>query len=61
MIRALTREEQDKIYTRWSDAYPPAFDLALKLHEAESEKGFIATRSVLSEKPASASSVLRAA
>jgi uncharacterized protein YbjT (DUF2867 family) len=52
MVRALTREEQDRIYTRWSDAYPPASDLALKLHEVRSEKGYTATRSVLSEKPA---------
>lgn len=33
VLRALSREEQDKIYTRWSDAYPPAHDLAIKLHE----------------------------
>lgn len=33
VLQAMTREEQDKIYTRWSDAYPPAHDLALKLTE----------------------------
>jgi hypothetical protein len=33
VLRAMTREEQDNIYTRWSDAYPPAHELALKLHE----------------------------
>lgn len=52
MVRALTREEQDKIYTRWSDAYPPAFELAIKLHEVRGEKGFTATRFLLSEKHA---------
>jgi hypothetical protein len=30
---ALTSEEQDTISTRWSDSYPPAFELSLKLHE----------------------------
>ena len=33
LLRALSREEQDKIHTRWSDAYPPAFELAIKLHQ----------------------------
>jgi uncharacterized protein YbjT (DUF2867 family) len=33
IIRAMTREEQDKIHTRWSDAYPPAHELAIKLRE----------------------------
>ena len=29
IIRAMNREEQDKIYTRWSDAYPPAHELLI--------------------------------
>lgn len=33
IIRALSQEEKDKIFTRWSDAYPPEYDLATKLHE----------------------------
>ncbi|MFC2118912.1 SDR family oxidoreductase [Bacteroidota bacterium] len=33
ILLALTREEQDRISTRWTDAYPPAHDLALKLDE----------------------------
>jgi hypothetical protein len=33
IIRAMNREEQDRIHTRWSDAYPPAHELALKLSE----------------------------
>lgn len=33
VIFALDREDQDKIHTRWSDAYPPAHDLAIKLDE----------------------------
>ncbi|MCP4142206.1 MAG: SDR family oxidoreductase [Chloroflexi bacterium] len=35
VVRAMTREEQDKVHTRWSDAYPPSHELALKLHELE--------------------------
>jgi uncharacterized protein YbjT (DUF2867 family) len=33
ILHALDREEHDKIRTRWSDAYPPAHELAIKLHE----------------------------
>lgn len=33
VVRAMTREEQDRIHTRWSDAYPPAHELAIKLKE----------------------------
>ena len=35
ILRALSREEQDRVHTRWSDAYPPAHELAIKLHELE--------------------------
>ncbi len=33
VVRAMSREEQDKVHTRWSDAYPPAWELAIKLEE----------------------------
>lgn len=33
LIRALSREEMDLISTRWTDAYPPAHTLAIKLNE----------------------------
>jgi len=33
VIRALSREEQDAIHTRWADAYPPAYELAIQLRE----------------------------
>ena len=33
LIRALSREEQDAIHTRWADAYPPAYELAIQLRE----------------------------
>ena len=35
ILRALSRQEQDRVHTRWSDAYPPAHELAIKLHELE--------------------------
>lgn len=50
IIRALTREEQDKVHTRWSDSYPPAHALAIKLHELEGVPTFIITYSILSDK-----------
>ncbi|MCP4159682.1 MAG: SDR family oxidoreductase [Deltaproteobacteria bacterium] len=33
IVFALDREDQDRIRTTWSDAYPPAHDLAVKLTE----------------------------
>ena len=33
IVEAMTREEQDAVHSRWSDAYPPAHELAMKLHE----------------------------
>jgi len=33
IVRALNREEQDSVSTRWSDAYPPAHELSVKLHQ----------------------------
>jgi uncharacterized protein YbjT (DUF2867 family) len=38
ILHALDREEHDKIRTRWSDSYPPAHELAIKLHELPSPK-----------------------
>lgn len=52
VINALDREEQDKIRTRWSDAYPPAHELAIKLHEIKSPK-YISTYTITTEKNAS--------
>lgn len=33
IVNAMSRGEQDRVHTRWSDAYPPAHELAVKLHE----------------------------
>ncbi len=52
IIRAMTREEQDNVHTRWSDAYPPAHSLALKLKELEPLPKFTASYSIQTEKKA---------
>jgi uncharacterized protein YbjT (DUF2867 family) len=54
IVRALSREDQDKIYTRWSDAYPPAHELALKLHELQEAPSYTSCYSLLTDKSASA-------
>ncbi|MFC2111432.1 SDR family oxidoreductase [Bacteroidota bacterium] len=38
VIFAFDREERDKISTRWTDAYPPAHELAIKLNEIDPPK-----------------------
>lgn len=43
IIRAMNREEQDRIHTRWSDAYPPAHVLALKLRELKDGTRYMST------------------
>jgi uncharacterized protein YbjT (DUF2867 family) len=50
LLRAMSREEQDNIYTRWSDAYPPAHELALKLFELREKPHYTSVYSVLSAK-----------
>lgn len=53
IIKAMSREEQDRVYTRWSDAYPPAHELALKLYELNGMPEYTASYSLLTEKSAS--------
>ena len=50
VIRAMTREEQDRIHTRWSDAYPPAYELALKLKELPEPPRYTSSYSLLTSK-----------
>ena len=50
--RALRREEQDKVYTRWSDAYPKDHSLAMKLSELGRIPYYTTTYSILTEKSA---------
>jgi len=54
IVMALTREEQDKVHTRWSDAYPPAYELALKLRELKQGPAYTASYDILSDKSAGA-------
>ncbi len=50
IVRAMNREEQDQIYSRWSDAYPPSHELALKLHEMKNAPPYSRTYSMFSPK-----------
>lgn len=52
LINAMTREQQDRVSTRWSDAFPPAHELALKLHELRGGERYNAKFSMLSLKTA---------
>ncbi len=52
IIRAMSREEQDKVYTRWSDAYRPDYDLAVKLNELNKRPLYTASYSITTEKDA---------
>jgi len=52
VLRALSREEQDRIHTRWSDAYPPAHELAIKLDEMDKSKLYTKSASLLTGKSA---------
>jgi uncharacterized protein YbjT (DUF2867 family) len=51
--RATVREVQDRVSTRWSDAYPPAHHLAIKLHELKSLPKYMASHSLMTEKSSS--------
>ena len=52
IIRAMSREEQDKVYTRWSDASVPTDELVLKLHEIKGGPVYTASYSLVTKKPA---------
>lgn len=54
LARALTREEQDRVHTRWSDAYPPAHELAFTLAEIEDQPKHTAHYSILTDRAAPA-------
>ncbi len=52
VVRAMSREEQDNVYTRWSDAYPPAHELALKLRELVAPPRYTDHYSLITDKSA---------
>jgi uncharacterized protein YbjT (DUF2867 family) len=54
LVRALSREEQDRVATRWSDAYPPAHDLTIKLSQLRRPPRYKAAYSLMTERSAAA-------
>lgn len=54
LLRSLSREEHDKIATRWSDSYPPAHELSMKFTELSKPPRFLSAYSTLTDKDASA-------
>ncbi len=52
LVQAMSREEQDRVSTRWSDAYPPAHELAMKLNELKGEVAYTTRYSLLTGKRA---------
>lgn len=52
IVRALSREEQDQVATRWSDAYPPAHELAIKLYELKGGPAYSVSYSLATDKDA---------
>lgn len=52
IVRALSREEQDRVSTRWSDAYNPYYEFALKLYEVKNPVTYTVCYSLLTEKEA---------
>ena len=54
VTNALRREEQDKVYTRWSDASPKDHRLAIRLSELGRLPYYTATYSIMTDKSAEA-------
>jgi len=52
VLRALSRVDQDRIRTRWSDAYPPAHELAIRLEEMDRKELYIKSASLMTKKSA---------
>ena len=50
VLRAMTREELDKVHTRWSDEFPPAYELAMKLTDLKKPPVFISSYSLRTAK-----------
>ncbi|MDO9510125.1 MAG: SDR family oxidoreductase [Bacteroidales bacterium] len=50
LLKAMTAEETDQVKTRWSDAYPPDYDSAVKLHELNYSPRYISSHILLSHK-----------
>ncbi len=50
LLRAMSREELDEVHTRWSDEYPRAHELAIKLNELKKPPHYINSYSIISYK-----------
>ena len=53
VVNAMSREEQDRVHTRWSDAYPPAHELAIRLREVDPPPHYTSSYVLLTDKSAS--------
>jgi uncharacterized protein YbjT (DUF2867 family) len=51
-VLALSREEQDTVSTRWSDSYPPDYELAIKLCEINGSPTYTSSYSLVTSKSA---------
>lgn len=51
LLRAMSREELDAVHSRWSDEYPRAHELALKLSEMKEMPYYVSSFSFLSSRP----------
>ncbi len=54
LVLALSREEQDAVHTRWSDSYPPDYELAIKLREIKGAPTYTSSYSLVTSKTAEA-------
>lgn len=54
LVLALSREEQDAVSTRWSDSYPPDYELAIKLCEIDGAPTYTSSYSLVTNKSAAA-------
>jgi uncharacterized protein YbjT (DUF2867 family) len=54
LVRAMSLQEHDQVRTRWSDAYPPARHLSVKLRELPELPHYTAAYSLVTDKSASA-------
>ena len=50
ILKAMSREELDSVHTRWSDEYPRAHELTIKLNELNKSPKYISSYSILSDK-----------
>ena len=54
LVLALSREDQDAVHTRWSDSYPPDYELAIKLSEINGAPTYTSSYSLVTDKAAEA-------